>query len=201
VARVRSIAIAALAATALISAPSAAYAHTGAHDQSVIAHSSDAFTMTWAHYRGELLDLRPTTTEALDGATASAVMVGLGSSHFTLKVKGIDQDAAGKTFGAHLHLGPCLAGDWAGATGLGHYNTDILGSAIPPVISRLTEVWLDFEVTPQGDAKTEVTVPFVPQPGERSIVIHALPTAPDGTAGDRLACLPLVINQLIDVGS
>jgi hypothetical protein len=37
-------------------------------------------------------------------------------------------------------------------------------------------------------------VSFIPD-GQRSIVLHAAPTAKDGTAGARLACLPLEIQS------
>jgi superoxide dismutase, Cu-Zn family len=196
--RYRSIAVAALAASALALTPGAAYAQ-GVHDHGISDANSEAFSMLWAHYRGGLVDLRPTTTEPLDGATASATMVGLGGvSHFTLRVKGIDESADGRTFGAHLHMGPCVAGDYAGLTGLGHYNTDILAAVQPPAISQQTEVWLDFKVNPGGEARVKVAVPFVPEPGTRSIVVHADPTNSVGKAGDRLACLPLTINQLSD---
>jgi hypothetical protein len=196
VGRFRSVAIAALALSALTFTSSAAYAH-GPHNQNLTtSDSSDEFTMHWAYYRGELTDLRPETTEPLDGATASAVMVGINSSRFTLRVRGID-GSAGRTFGAHLHLGPCVEGDWAGVTGLAHYNTDVLAQVIPPDISKQTEVWLDFKANSAGQATVRVSVPFIPEPGERSIVINAEPTNPEtGVAGPRLACLPLDIKQL-----
>jgi len=190
-------AIAALAASAVFVTPTAAYAHTGGHDHGVTRYSSSDFTMQWAYYRGELTDLRPTTKEPLDGATATAVMVGVNSTRFTLSVKGIDASAGHGTFGAHLHMGPCVEGDWAGVIGLKHYNTDVLASVAPPDISPQTEVWLDFDANSDGEATTRVTVPFIPQKGERSIVIHDLATDPGtGAAGNRLACLPLDIKQL-----
>jgi superoxide dismutase, Cu-Zn family len=34
-------------------------------------------------------------------------------------------------------------------------------------------------------------VPFVPLPGNRAVVLHAAPTDDHGTAGARLACLPV----------
>ena len=177
--------------------PTAAYAHTGSHNHGVTSYSSSDFRMQWAYSRGELTDLRPTTSEPLDGATATAVMVGITNTHFTLKVKGIDANAGHGTFGAHLHLGPCVEGDWAGVYGLKHYNTDILAAVAQPAISPQTEVWLDFDANSDGDATVKVTVPFIPQKGERSIVIHDLATNPGtGAAGDRLACLPLDIKQL-----
>ena len=194
-ARFRSMAIAALAASALFMTPTAAYAHTG-HNHAVTNDNTEDFKMHWASYNGELTDLRPTTTEPLDGARATAAMVGLNTSRFTLLVTGIDKSAAGRTFGAHLHLGPCLEGDYSGAVGLAHYNTDVLAKVIPPDISPQTEAWLDFKANSIGIGSIRVSAPFVPQPGERSIVIHANPTARDGKAGDRLACLPLNIKRI-----
>ena len=79
------------------------------------------------------------------------------------------------------------AGDPAAA--LGHYN---ISTSIPPVVTSQTEVWLDFVVGARGVAHTSARVPFVPVPGSRSFVIHALPTDGLGTAGPRLACLPVV---------
>ena len=175
--------------------PTAAYAHTG-HNHRVTNYNTDDFKMHWASYNGELTDLRPATAEPLDGARAMAIMVGLNSSRFTLLVTGIDESAAGRTFGAHLHLGPCVEGDYSGAIGLAHYNTDVLASVTPPDISPQTEAWLDFEANSVGVGSIKVSVPFIPEPGGRSIVIHANRTAPDGKAGDRLACLPLDIKQI-----
>jgi Cu/Zn superoxide dismutase len=125
-------------------------------------------------------------------------MVGVNSTRFTLRVKGIDADAGHGTFGAHLHMGPCVEGDWDGTLGgKGHYNTDILASVIPPDISPQTEVWLDFDANSDGEATIRVTVPFIPDEGERSIVIHDQATDPvTGLAGPRLACLPLEIQQI-----
>ena len=68
-----------------------------------------------------LTDLSPNTDDVFDGAKASAVMVGVeGSSFFRLQIKGIGR-AAGNEYPAHLHKGPCVAGQ--GALALGHYNT------------------------------------------------------------------------------
>jgi Cu/Zn superoxide dismutase len=186
-------AIAALAASAVLVTPTAAYAH----NHGVTSYNSEDFTMQWAYYRGALTDLRPTTNGPLDGATATAVMVGVNSTRFTLRVTGIDANAGHGTFGAHLHMGPCVEGDYLGEKGLGHYNTDILAVVQPPKVSPQTEVWLDFKANSDGDSTIKVTVPFIPEEGERSIVIHDLPTDPaTGKAGDRLACLPLNIKQL-----
>ena len=47
-------------------------------------------------------------------------------------------------------------------------------------------------MTADGTGAGDALVPFVPVPGERAVVIHAEATAPNGTAGPRLVCLPVV---------
>ena len=106
---------------------------------------------------------------------------------FHLRVKGIDPAVAGHSYGAHLHVGPCVAGD--GAAAGPHYN---VSTNTPPLVSDQTEVWLDFTATAGGTGAADTTVPFLPASGARSVVIHAEPTAPNGTAGARLVCLPVV---------
>ena len=75
-----------------------------------------------------------------------------------------------------------------------HYNVDVLAGLLPAEVSPDTEVWLDFELNERGEGRSSTMVPFVPTDGERAIVIHALPTSADGSAGARLACLPLTID-------
>lgn len=94
------------------------------------------------------------------------------------------------TYGAHLHVGPCVAGD--GAAAGPHSNQSVVDGVVPQVVDATTEVWLDFTVRPNGSARSVAVVPFVPTSGTRSIVIHAMPTDPAGAAGARLACLPVV---------
>jgi Cu/Zn superoxide dismutase len=131
-----------------------------------------------------LTDLQPGVDDPLDGATARLIMIEhSGSTTFVLIVTRVDPTAAGRTYGAHLHVGPCVAGN--GPAAGPHYNT---GGAPSPT----TEVWLDFTVNAGGVGVATTTVPFVPLSGVRSVVIHAEPTAPSGSAGDRLECLPVV---------
>ena len=139
---------------------------------------------------GTLSDLQTAAAGPFDGATAAVQIVSSGSSsHTVLRVRGID-GADGDTFGAHLHLGPCVAGN--GAAALAHYNTDVLAGVTPPEISEDTEVWLDFTVD-DGAGTSTASVPFVPLPGTRSVVVHATETDHHtGAAGARLACLPVV---------
>ena len=139
-------------------------------------------------FRGDLVDLSSTTADPFGDASAHLVMTETGKgTRFHLRVKGIDPAVAGTEYGAHLHVGPCVQGN--GAAALGHYNAS---TATPPVVNNQTEVWLDFEVTRGGTGAGDALVPFVPVPGERSVVIHAEATAPSGAAGPRLVCLPVV---------
>jgi Cu/Zn superoxide dismutase len=134
--------------------------------------------------RGPLRDLAPTTTNATDGAHASVIAYNGGDRTLVLLiVRGMDRNAAGTTFGAHVHVGPCVAGN--GAAAGPHYNAG--GPASPE-----TEVWLDFTVTGGGSGVAKTVVPFVIPPGAAaSVVIHAMPTDPMGAAGARQACLPV----------
>ena len=139
-------------------------------------------------FRGDLVDLSAAITDPFGDASAHLVMTETGKGTlFHLRVKGIDLAHAGQAYGAHLHVGPCVEGD--GAAAGPHYNAS---TAIPPVVSDQTEVWLDFTVTADGTGAGDALVLFVPVPGERAVVIHAEATAPNGTAGPRLVCLPVV---------
>ena len=112
-----------------------------------------------------------------------------GSTTAVLTVRGIDRAQAGRVYGAHLHVGPCVAGD--GAAAGSHYNHDVVSGHVPVRVDPTTEVWLDLTVTRGGTARSVARVPFVPTAGQRSVVIHQLPTDAAGVAGPRLACLPV----------
>ncbi len=142
------------------------------------------------HFTGPLQDLQPATVDATDGATAALSMRALPGGHgtrFVLRVRHADPAAVGTTLGAHLHTGPCVAGD--GAAAGPHYN---VSTQEPPVASPAVEVWLDLTLDRHGRGRSLAVVPFVPEPGARSVVLHAMPTDPSGAAGTRLACLPVV---------
>jgi Cu/Zn superoxide dismutase len=189
VARYRKTAIAALAASALLLTPTAAYAD---HNHHGVSTSSEDSGMSWGYYSGELTDFTTTTPDIFKGARASAIMIGMdGRSFFRLRVSGID--AKEGTYGVHLHQGTCDADNPGPPDGAGpHYNVtwESIGLSGPNI--KKTEVWLDLDVNSDGYARSTATVSFIPE-GDRSIVLHAQPTADDGTAGPRLACLPFNI--------
>jgi hypothetical protein len=139
------------------------------------------------HFRSDLRDLAPAAAGPFDAARASLVLAGTGDqSVAVLVVKGIDPAVAGRTFGAHLHTGPCVAGN--GAAAGPHYNHS---GVVPPVVNNQTEIWLDFRATRGGTGQAVAQVRWQPDSGQHSVVIHELPTAANGTAGARLACLPV----------
>lgn len=141
-------------------------------------------------FQGSLRDLQPSRSDPLDGARAKLVFAQHhGSSTFVLVVSGVAPAGVGKTYGAHLHTGPCVAGDPAAAGP--HYNQSTVNGVVPPVVSDQTEVWLDVTIGPAGGAVAVAQVPFVPAPGNRALVLHEKATDDHGTAGARLACLPV----------
>jgi hypothetical protein len=133
---------------------------------------------------GPLRDLQPAVADPTDGAYAQVAANTSGTSTTVyLVVYGLQAAAAGQVHGAHVHTGPCVAGN--GAIAGPHYNA---GGAASPT----TEVWLDFTIQPNGSAYATTTVPFVIPPGAAmSVVVHAAPTATGGAAGARIACLPV----------
>jgi Cu/Zn superoxide dismutase len=142
-------------------------------------------------FTAPLTDLQPGVDDPLDGATARLIMIEYtGTTTFVLIVTGVDRAAAGQTYGAHLHVGACVAGD--GAAAGPHYNQSVLDGDDPVDVSDETEVWLDVTINAGGVGVSTTTVPFAPEPGVRSVVLHAEATAPTGTAGPRLECLPVV---------
>ena len=132
-----------------------------------------------------LTDLSPATTDPTDGASAHLVAVEFAGqgTRALLIVTGMRADAVGSTFGAHVHTGTCVAGQPAIAGP--HYR---VGESPSPQ----TEVWLDFTVLPGGVGIGRTSLPFtIAEGGANSVVIHRLPTDPNGAAGPRIACIPV----------
>ena len=96
VARYRKTAIAALAVSALLLTPTAAYAD---HKHRGVSTSSEDRGMTWAYYSGRLTDYTDRRKRRhLQGRQASAVMIGMdGRSFFRLRVTGIEALRMGPT--------------------------------------------------------------------------------------------------------
>jgi superoxide dismutase, Cu-Zn family len=193
--RFRTMAVAALAVSALAATSSVAYAHD-LNLPRFGSQTSVASSMTWAFYTGPLIDVSP-DKDVFDGARATVMMIGMnGSTFFRLNVRGVDESADGNKYPAHVHEGPCVAGD-GGAAGP-HYNIQKEEKLPAPYeVSAQTEVHLDFEVNSDGSARVTVNAPFVVKPGERSIVFHTdKPPVPPATSPARLACIPLNIKDL-----
>jgi hypothetical protein len=162
-------------------------AFTGSVAVVTVAAVAPAVAGAALHFGGGMQDLAPTTPGPFDSARATLQLVDhAGSATAVLTLKGVDPAAAGQTFGAHLHSGPCVAGN--GAAAGPHYNHS---GTVPPVVDDSTEVWLDVTVTRGGTAHAVSHVDWFPSAGTRSVVVHERPTATDGTAGARLACLPV----------
>ena len=79
-------------------------------------HAGDHQSVPTLQVSSVLRDLQPTTAEPFDGATSRLRMnVHDHSTSFSLKLAGIDPAAVGQSYGAHLHVGRCVAGDGAAA--------------------------------------------------------------------------------------
>ena len=188
--RSRIAAIAALGCSLALVTPALASAQTGSGGGG--DRDAGQSRVSWAVSRGPLVDLIPTETGPFDAARGMAVMVGFRSSTFVLHVSGVDPKVAGKDFGAHLHVGPCVAGKPADAGP--HYNVDVVKGIALPEISDKTEVWLDFVVDGDGRGQATARVPWVPAAGEHAIVIHVEATNDQGVAGARQACIPFTVH-------
>ena len=209
--RLRTTAIAGLAVSAILVTSGVAYAHD-LGQRKVARKSSPASSMSWAYSHGKLTDLSPDTDDVYDGAKATAMMIAIdGNSFFRVQVRGLDKSAAGKAFGAHLHVGPCGLDAAKQPTVGGHYNVSPKDAkGLPTVVSDVTEVWLNLKVNSDGEARATANVGFIPDAGERSITFHATATVHHqmdptkdpavGTAGAKLACLPLDIQKFASSG-
>lgn len=117
-------------------------------------------------------------------AAVHVVKTGNGETAVTLHVRGAEA-VAGKRFGAHVHQNPC--GSNALAAG-GHYQHSGATGSLEDI-----EIWLDFVVNEDGNGHSSANRPWLlDENAPRSVVIHAMSTAPDtGAAGARLACIDL----------
>lgn len=120
------------------------------------------------------------------GASAAVhvVKTGAGETTVTLHVRGAEAPD-GQRFGAHVHQSPCGA---SGSDAGGHYQQAGATGSLEAI-----EVWLDFTVNAGGSGHSKANRPWLlDESTPRSVIIHALPTAPStGAAGARLACIDL----------
>jgi len=137
----------------------------------------------------DLTDFASASGQATDGARAHVIVeaTDTGGTRVQLQVTGLDQDAVGRTLGAHVHRGPCVADNGAAASS--HYKHGDQTAVATPA----NEIWLDFVVQPGGVGFADTTVNFaVPTDAAASVVIHERATDnPGGTAGARYACIPV----------
>lgn len=148
--------------------------------------SASSPTGPFVRSSGALQDLSPGTSDPTDGASARLQATSTdGGTTVTLHVDHLRKGKGQPALGAHVHAGPCIAGN--GALAGPHWRTSPLVPASPQ-----SEVWLDVAPTPGGTGRSVADVPFqVPEGSAGSVVVHQLPTQPDGSAGPRLACLPV----------
>lgn len=121
---------------------------------------------------------------AFADARTSVEVVDLGlATAFHLKVTDFPADAAGRTFGAHLHTSPCgLSADHAGP----HLQHNV-GLTLAD-----RELWIDVTVGADGTGEATALRLWRLPAAPRSLVIHAAPTDPaTGKAGSRILCTTL----------
>jgi hypothetical protein len=158
----------------------------------VTATGTAAVAATINRFSSELRDYNTAASGPFDDASARLQLVdSRAGTTAVLHVRGVDPAVAGRTFGAHLHDGPCVA-DGASLS-RGHYNHDVHAGASHPTVSRDTEIWLDVTIDSSGAGDAASAVRFPVSGAARSIVIHERATDEHtGLAGARLACLPVV---------
>jgi superoxide dismutase, Cu-Zn family len=134
----------------------------------------------------------PSAGEEVNPAAGAMGRVGLvvaGRRSRTLVMLHVEGLPSGRSFGAHLHRDAC-----ASAFGGPHYQAPDPAHPVAANADTDHEVWLDFTTNADGRGRAQAVVPFVVQPGPRSVVIHqADHTMPGGTAGQRLACLDITV--------
>ena len=101
-----------------------------------------------------------------------------------LQVSGFPREAAGRTFGVHVHVNAC--GPRPEDAGPHYANPD----AAPGTPLREKGIWLDVRIGRAGTGSSRADVPWRVAPGAAgSLVIHAERTDPaTGDAGARLTC-------------
>ncbi|GAB2600226.1 hypothetical protein GCM10027168_36700 [Streptomyces capparidis] len=114
------------------------------------------------------------------------------TTRLTLRLRGLKP---GRTYGVHVHTGPCGA-DPAAAGPHYQHRPDPGGpsSGDPRYANPRNEVWLDLTTDRRGDGTAHAVQQWRFRPGgARSLVVHEHGTSTHpghaGTAGDRVACV------------
>jgi Cu-Zn family superoxide dismutase len=127
-------------------------------------------------------------------ATVAATYDSAGDTTVVLNVRGLAPDTE---YGAHVHLRGCGARPADAGPRFQLVRDPEQPSTDPAFANPDNEIWLDVTTGPDGAGRSEAVVPwqFVPGHEPGSVVIHAEHTAAglhrSGTAGARLACLPV----------
>jgi Cu/Zn superoxide dismutase len=135
------------------------------------------------------------------GALVSAQAYDVGNGRMRIRLSASNMPANYK-FGSHLHKLACDDPMKAG----GHYQhnpwqSGPMGTVAtdPAYANTANEAWLDFNTDAAGKGGSELLMDWIPRPTEaKAIIIHAMPsqvTAPAGTAGPKLACLPIAFTN------
>jgi superoxide dismutase, Cu-Zn family len=181
---------------ALLGAPLAVgCAGTEVDAQRMIATSGGAALVVYTDaYVGTPMAGMPHPISGTATATATGWDAG-GKLRVKLTVAGL---APNRDFGSHLHKAECSSMDKAG----GHYQHEPAPPmmATNPTYANVTnEMWLDFRTDANGAATQDLTVNWLPRPGEaKAIIIHDMKsqTAPaGGVAGPKLGCLPFTFTN------
>ncbi|MEU4544069.1 superoxide dismutase family protein [Nonomuraea dietziae] len=116
------------------------------------------------------------------GAQASATVESVaGQTRSSLVAEGL---LPNRSYGVHLHVNPCGAKPDDAGPHYQHAHSHADAS---------NEVWLDLKTDTAGAGTSSARHGWTLNRDRlpRSVVIHAEPTSPDGTAGSRVACLTL----------
>jgi superoxide dismutase, Cu-Zn family len=152
-------------------------------------------------FREALTDFTPEPGQPFDSVRAKTTIskTADGGTSWEVRMTGIDVlsewdggTVVGRTFGGHLHTGPCDP-----ATNSGHYRHDT--TLEPPALGTPpNELWFNFTPDADGMAYDVQTAPWVPvDEGQMSIVVHLLTADQPTTKSPKQACFPLSVTDIV----
>jgi hypothetical protein len=146
-------------------------------------------------FREDLTDFISDKPGPFDSARAKTTITETaeGGTTFEVRVTGIDPRVAGRTFGGHLHIGPCDT-----AFNGGHYRHDTT-LELPDLAMPPNELWFNFTPDEDGMAYDLQTAQWVPVDldGQMSIVVHEGTAEQPTSSSAKQACFPLAVPQWI----